>query len=1353
MALSLTPLMPLTAYAGLAPSLYIGDTDVTPTPGDSDTHYWTEENGQYAETGDPNDYQFSVAYISADESFTLTLNGIEIEGAYIEEMSSFFGIYTNSSLNLILADGSDNTVRAIYSGSDAVLPVGIFASDAVSIGGGGALDIAAESDAGAYGIYTEGDISVSGGTVTVSGESESDAFGLYSYSGSVSITGGTVTASATSASGIAYGITAGGPVTVRGGMIEAEAEAGRTACGIYSFGPNSHITIHSGTITASATSASENAYGLNAKDSIDVHGGIIEAEAKAGGTAYGIYSYGIIGISDGTVTASAEGENSRGIYAAENNIYIFDGTVTASADGENSCGIYAVENDIAIAGGIVTASADGAAFHAGGGMSVSAPSYKYRSNTVDAAPDSDYTLYPGTAYSNSSAYKYAEIIECPDVYAGGVKVSGITDRGNVSYWLDDGSGNITGADATAGNYDLKYNERSRTMTLNGVTITTPYRVAGDFGDFDTYCGIYSGGPLSLLLEDGSANSVKPVVADSLSHHVRSIYAEGSITVNGGGSVTAGADADAGEGIANGIYSGGSVVISGGMVTAAARNSSDVSGIHAYSRITILGGTVVASADDASGNSCGILAAAGILVSGGAVYASGNGGSVNRALYTYGTISPSASPAYGKYAVIMTERTDGGAYTPTLLYNSDEEPAVPDAGLWVGGFPFGAGGGGDWATADGGVYGDYFHDGDEETPDGVYTWSAKYDTNGTAGDSADDSYDLTLHGVNIANSHTINTTYTGIDIDYAIFSEPTLNLLLADGAENRVTVSSARTHYGIHAGNDLTIDGRGSITVTTGITDSSYGIHARGSLAVSGGAVTVAAGNMGVSADEDLSVSGGTVTAAALSAGLSSYGIYAGSDVNISGGTVHTTADASTLGYGIQAMFSLALSGGSTTAIGSYMALYYEEVNSSFTLPSTHKYKSNTSASNPGGDYTYGAYPYSAADKYVEIVAYTPSPANNGGGGGPSRTITVVETNSSLFSGSAGPIKAAANMSKAFSDSVEVKVTDTGEDASDFGLNVGSEIYPFDISLYIKGTNTKIQPNEGYAVTISLPVPESLLDRKEQLTVMHKSDDGTVMTLVSRLTQIGGVWYLVFAATEFSPYALVVGGAGVPYYLEANGSKVFIGFAANGKYIAPSGVTVLFMENDKSFTDVPGHWAAGYIGFVTEREIFLGTGADTFSPNTGMTRAMFATVVGRLYERSYGEIESAGFDAGAGAFTDCNYDAYYGKYVDWCAENGVIEGLGGGLFAPDREITRQEMAAILYRFADYLDVLPAGPDSGAALDYPDSGSIAAWAKNAAQYCQDTDIITGRTGGAFAPGETATRSEVAAIIQRFVESVVK
>ena len=384
---------------------------------------------------------------------------------------------------------------------------------------------------------------------------------------------------------------------------------------------------------------------------------------------------------------------------------------------------------------------------------------------------------------------------------------------------------------------------------------------------------------------------------------------------------------------------------------------------------------------------------------------------------------------------------------------------------------------------------------------------------------------------------------------------------------------------------------------------------------------------------------------------------------------------------------------------------------------------------------------------------TVNAAAAGGTYTPSNTITVTETSSEIFKDSAGKIKAEANMNNAFSSSVEVKVTDTQENASNFGLGAGNTVYPFDISLYVKGTNTKTEPKDGYAVTISLPIPDELLDVKEQLSIMHKSDDGTVTTLHSQLKQINGVWYLVFEATEFSPYALVVNDigtydetAGLPYYVDAGVNETFIGFAANGKYIAPEGVTVLAKQNAKSFTDISSHWAESYIDFVTERELFAGTGNGMFSPDTGMTRVMFATVIGRLYERSYGEIK----ETDTHSFTDCDYDDYYGKYVDWAAEEGIISGYGNGEFGPNDPISREQMAAILYRFADFLGVLPSGTDT--VLDYPDAGDISSWAESVALYCQSTGIITGGDGGNFNPQDTATRAQVAVILERFIENVL-
>ena len=227
-------------------------------------------------------------------------------------------------------------------------------------------------------------------------------------------------------------------------------------------------------------------------------------------------------------------------------------------------------------------------------------------------------------------------------------------------------------------------------------------------------------------------------------------------------------------------------------------------------------------------------------------------------------------------------------------------------------------------------------------------------------------------------------------------------------------------------------------------------------------------------------------------------------------------------------------------------------------------------------------------------------------------------------------------------------------------------------------------------------------------------------------------------------------SGLPYYLDGNRNKVFIGFSTDKsgamKYIAPEGNVILFAQNPKDFTDISGHWAKSNIDFVTQREIFVGTASNTFSPDEGMTRAMFAAVIGRLYERSYGILTGRSEPV----FTDVDYDSYYGKYVSWAFQNKIMNGTGEGVFKPDREITREETAAILYRFAIYLKA--SDRVGGDTLSYPDASEIDAWAQEAVLYCQQTGIITGRDNGNFAPKETATRGEVTAILKRFVETVV-
>ena len=262
------------------------------------------------------------------------------------------------------------------------------------------------------------------------------------------------------------------------------------------------------------------------------------------------------------------------------------------------------------------------------------------------------------------------------------------------------------------------------------------------------------------------------------------------------------------------------------------------------------------------------------------------------------------------------------------------------------------------------------------------------------------------------------------------------------------------------------------------------------------------------------------------------------------------------------------------------------------------------------------------------------------------------------------------------------------------------------------------------------------------------DDGYVIAdVLVDGKSVGATEKYTFADTgSHKISAVFISESALPYYLQ-NGERLYIGFSViTGKcykYIAPAGVNVLFAENPKSFTDNTIAWAKPGIDFVTERELFLGTGSDSFSPNVSMTRGRFVTVIGRLYERSYGSV------SGTGVFSDVPQDAYYAKYVAWASENGIIRGIGDNKFAPEKNVTREQMATIMLNFASLLKKAEVTDGS---LRYPDSAEISAWAVDGAKFCQKTQVIMGRADGSFAPKDNATRAEVAAVIMRFIKTIV-
>lgn len=179
-----------------------------------------------------------------------------------------------------------------------------------------------------------------------------------------------------------------------------------------------------------------------------------------------------------------------------------------------------------------------------------------------------------------------------------------------------------------------------------------------------------------------------------------------------------------------------------------------------------------------------------------------------------------------------------------------------------------------------------------------------------------------------------------------------------------------------------------------------------------------------------------------------------------------------------------------------------------------------------------------------------------------------------------------------------------------------------------------------------------------------------------------------------------------------------------------------------FTDTVNHWAKNDIDFAVSRGLFRGTSADTFSPEDAMTRGMFVTVLGRL---ATAEVKQYG----QSRFVDVSNNAYYMGYVEWASENGIVSGIGNGAFAPNRPITREQLAVMMLNYAKTFGI-PL-PNVQEAMDFADNADISAYAKEAVKQMQMAGILSGKSGNRFDPKGTATRAEVAAVLHRFAEQM--
>lgn len=180
----------------------------------------------------------------------------------------------------------------------------------------------------------------------------------------------------------------------------------------------------------------------------------------------------------------------------------------------------------------------------------------------------------------------------------------------------------------------------------------------------------------------------------------------------------------------------------------------------------------------------------------------------------------------------------------------------------------------------------------------------------------------------------------------------------------------------------------------------------------------------------------------------------------------------------------------------------------------------------------------------------------------------------------------------------------------------------------------------------------------------------------------------------------------------------------------------------SFADVqPTDWYAEAVTYAVENGLFQGTSATTFEPNANMNRAMLVTV---LYRMSG---EQAQADT---AFGDVAQNAWYAEAVAWAKTNGIVSGVSADQFAPGQNVTREQMAAILYRYAQYKG-LETGADDANLTVFGDVNRVSGYALPAMKWAVGNGLISGTSSDALSPNGSATRAQVATILMRYQQNI--
>ena len=965
---------------------------------------------------------------------------------------------------------------------------------------------------------------------------------------------------------------------------------------------------------------------------------------------------------------------------------------------------------------------------------------------AEATATADFDADPVSALALLNAAKTGTVDSTWDSTNNTLTLNGVnfTTTADIAVKLPDGAiielngeNTITGGNsASEGCYGI-YAEGSLTIQGTGTLNVTGGNTTGTAGGSRS-CGIYTNQALTI-----SSGTVKAYAGTSAKDSL-GIYSKGNFTISGTADVTAIGGTATGGG-SFGIDAEGEVIISGGEVTAIGGTGQGSDGIYSgSSKVTINGGTVMAIGGVATGGgwSVGIYAFGGkVTINGGSVTSAANYKSSD--YYTFKgsvtgndikTISFNSNGGSGS----MEAKTTADNYT--LPANGFTAPAGKQFKGWKVGSEIKAVG--DTIDVSGSIPTVYAQWGDVEyavtVTNGKATVGAstdaisKAEVDATVKLTADpapdgqvfDKWVVESGGITLADATSATTTFTMPA--KAVSVKATYKAAPLSG----ITITTPPTKTAYTAGESFDSTG---MVVTATYSDSSsaavtgYTVSPDRALTTSDTSVTISYTEGGVTKTATQEI---TVNPAA-----STYTV----SFNANGGSV-TPASAVTGADGKLTSLPTPTRSGSYSFNGWYTAASggtKVDTNYIFSADTTIYAQWTYTGGGSGGGGTITA-PVSDPKNQVKVTASVSgstatvqkidlSKIDQAQGvtidfTGLGRTVESAKLPTSAIkeigateSGALTVMLTAGNVTfdtaalKAVADQAGSQITLTLTPVKTSALNASQKETVGDAPVFdlrLLGGSKAITNFKGGNVTVTLPHTLSKGQEPAGVVVYYLSNDGNPEAC--KTTYDAKNKLVTFTTTHFSLY--------------------FVG------YKQPAS------KWENPFTDVAeGAWYFDSVKYVHSEGMMVGTSATKFSPDATTTRSMIVTILYRL--------EGEPAVSGTSSFNDVAEGKYYANAVKWAAENEIVGGYGGGVFGPDDTITREQLAAILYRYAAFK-----GFDMTKTADlseFTDSGKISGYAEAPLSWANAEGLINGKGGGILDPLGNATRAEVAVMLMRYCE----